>query len=146
MAAMWPREQDQETRIVNALQISPPFTTNEARAAVAAFLAWDERPLDLPGPYYREVVKWLYRENRLARGDFPALGKLLKPGDLESPLFVLAGEADTVAPPAQAFAAAENVSAAVSTALAPCGHLALFMGRQTLCKEWAEIARWLREG
>ncbi|PPD42957.1 MAG: poly(3-hydroxyalkanoate) synthetase [Methylocystis sp.] len=145
MAALWPREASQEKRIVDALEIATPFLSNEALDAVAAFNAWDERPLDLPGPYFRQVVKWLYRENRLARGDFPALGRLLKPRDLKCPLFVLAGAADTVAPPAQAFAAAELVGGEVSTALAPCGHLALFMGLNTLRNEWLEIARWLRE-
>jgi pimeloyl-ACP methyl ester carboxylesterase len=33
----------------------------------------------------------------------------------------------------------------VETAIAPCGHLALFMGRDTLKNEWPRIARWLSE-
>ena len=33
----------------------------------------------------------------------------------------------------------------VETAIAPCGHLALFVGLDTLKNEWPRIARWLSE-
>jgi hypothetical protein len=33
----------------------------------------------------------------------------------------------------------------VETAIAPCGHLVLFVGRGTLKNEWPRIARWLSE-
>jgi polyhydroxyalkanoate synthase subunit PhaC len=31
----------------------------------------------------------------------------------------------------------------IETALAPCGHLALLMGRRSLTEEWPRIAQWL---
>jgi polyhydroxyalkanoate synthase subunit PhaC len=141
MRKLWPREESQAQRLRDSLQIEPPF--DDACEAVAAFEAWDARALDLPGPYYKEVITLLYRENRLARGGFPALGRLIDLGALRQPLFVLIGDRDLVAPPAQALAAARLVGGLVETARAPCGHLALFLGRRTLANEWLRVARWL---
>lgn len=148
MVALWPHEFDAQKRLVDSLQLTTPIASDAARRAVAAFTEWDHRILDLPGPYYREVFFWLYRENRLATGRFPALGKTVDPRALRRPLFLLAGAQDAIAPPAQVFAAASLVGAGatdVETALAPCNHLALFMGRETLQNEWPRLAQWLRK-
>lgn len=142
-APLWPREESRERRLVESLQIEPPFDGAGALEAIAAFDEWDAHFLDLPGPYYREAITLLYRENRLARGCFPALGRLLDLRALHHPLYILIGDRDVIAPPAQALAAAQLVSGTVETARAPCGHLALFIGRQTLDTEWPRIARWL---
>jgi len=143
MVALWPREPDDEKRAFDALQISEPATTETERRATEIFNRWDERTLDLPAPYYRQVFDWLFRENRLASDSFPALGRMIDPRDLRCPLFVLAGEQDSIAPAAQAFAANLVGANDTETALAPCGHLALFMGRKTLETEWPRIAKWL---
>ena len=145
LAELWPRPPDKVARILEALELEPPIT-EAARRALKNFSRWDARLLDLPGPYHREVFNWLYRENRLALGRFCALGRRVDLRRLEQPLFLLAGERDEIAPPAQVFAAASLAGARKSdtaTALAPCGHLALFMGRRTLANEWPRIARWL---
>lgn len=144
MAALWPRDFDGEKRAFEALQISEPATPEAERRAIEIFNRWDERAFDLPAPYYRQVFDWLFRENRLASGSFPALGRKIDPRDLRCPLFLLAGEQDAITPLAQAFAAANLVHASeIETALALCGHLALFMGRKTLETEWPRIAKWL---
>ena len=117
-----------------------------ARRAEATFTRWDRRTLDLPAPYYRQVLDWFYRENRLAVGTFPALGRRINLRNFHCPLFLLAGARDLIAPPAQVFAAASLVAASesdIETAQADCGHLALFMGQRTLTEEWPRIARWL---
>jgi polyhydroxyalkanoate synthase subunit PhaC len=143
MARLWPREETRERRLCESLQIEAPFDEDAALKAINAFNEWDARALDLPGPYYREVITLLYRENRLAKGRFPALGRLIDLRALRQPLFVLVGDQDVVAPPAQALAAARLVGGPVATAHAPCGHLALFLGRRTLANEWPRIAHWL---
>ncbi len=143
MAPLWPREDCEMRRLVDSLQLEPPFSSPPAQAAVAAFQRWDRRVVDLPGAYYREVFDRLFRENLLARGAFPALGKTVDICALDKPLFLLAGEHDMIAPPGQALAGAALVAGVVETALAPCGHLALFMGRKTIANEWRRIACWL---
>ncbi len=146
MAELWPRPADKFARALESLELKPPLATDAQRTAVENFARWDARLLDLPGPYHREVFNWLYRENRLALGRFCALGRRVDLRRLEQPLFLLAGKRDDIAPPAQVFAAASLTGARksdIETALAPCGHLALFMGLRTLANEWPRIAGWL---
>jgi len=147
LAALWPRELDETSSVIESLQLGGPPATDAERRAAAIFARWRRRALDLPGPYYRQVFDWLYRENRLAAGTFPALGRRIDLRNLHCPLFLLAGARDVIAPPAQVFAAASLVAARksdIETALAPCGHFALFMGKSTLSEEWPRIARWLQ--
>ena len=146
MANLWPRELDETSRVMESLQLAGPPATDAERRAEAIFTRWDRRTLDLPAPYYRQVIDWFYRENRLAVGTFPALGRQINLRNLHCPLFLLAGARDLIAPPAQVFAAASLVAASesdIETAQADCGHLALFMGQRTLIEEWPRIARWL---
>jgi poly(3-hydroxyalkanoate) synthetase len=92
----------------------------------------------LPGLYYRQVFDWLFRENRLAAGTFPARGRAIDPRKLKRPLFPRAGTRDVIAPPAQVFAVATLVDtheSDIEKALTPCGHLALLMGQRTLAEE-----------
>jgi poly(3-hydroxyalkanoate) synthetase len=146
MAELWPRPADKLARLLDALELTQPPATEAQRTIVENFARWDARLLDLPGPYHREVFNGIYRENLLALGRFCALGRRVDLRRLQQPLFLLAGERDDIAPPAQVFAAASLVGAQksdIETALAPCGHLALFMGQRTLANEWPRIARWL---
>jgi poly(3-hydroxyalkanoate) synthetase len=132
-----------ETDPCDALQIARPGAAD----LVSRFDAWDRRAVDLPGRYYADVLTWLFRENRLARGDFPAFGRPTPLSRAHMPLFLLAGTRDKIAPPRQVRAALDLVGGpreAIQYAEADCGHLSLFMGKRTLGREWKEIAGWLR--
>ena len=143
---LWPREDDETAFIIDALQFQGPPANEKDQRTVGAFLRWQRRALDLPGPYFLEVFDWLFRENRIAAGRFRALGRLVDLRELRCPLFLLAGDRDSIATAGQVLAAAALTGARprdVETAIAPCGHLALFVGRDTLKNEWPRIARWL---
>ena len=95
-----------------------------------------------------QVVEQLFKENRLAKGRFVALGRRIDLFDLRCPVFLLAAREDDVVAPAQIFATEHLVDARrcpVEKAVAPCRHLGLFMGRQILADIWPDIARWLLE-
>ncbi|GLI91044.1 poly(3-hydroxyalkanoate) synthetase [Methylocystis echinoides] len=144
MTHLWPREADEGARLAEALQIAPPFD-EATRQVVAAFRAWDRRVVDLPGRYYCEVFRHLYRENALAAGGFPALGRVVDLRRLDRPLLLLVGESDAIAPPPQALAAGALVCGPVETLSAPCGHLGLFLGRRTIAQQWPRVAAWLNK-
>jgi len=110
------------------------------------FRAWDERPLDLPGTYYLEVVHRVFRENQIAEGRFVALGRRVRLSDVTAPLFLLTAVEDEVVPAPQTLAVARLVGtpvALVEQASEPCAHLALFMGRGAVRSSWSRVARWL---
>lgn len=145
---LWPGDADKLSRATAALELAGSPTTREEFSVVDAFTRWDGRMLDLPGPYYREVFNWLFSENRLSYGNFLALGRVIDLKNIQHPLFLLAGEQDKVTPPASALAAAALVGSRecdIKSALAPCGHHALIMGKRTLTTQWPRIADWLRQ-
>jgi polyhydroxyalkanoate depolymerase len=111
-----------------------------------AFERWYENPIDLPGRWYLQAVNQLFRENRLAKGQFVGLGRRLALGDIRCPVYLLAGDADDITPKEQVFAAEGLLGtprSRIVKALAPGGHVGLFMGAKTLREHWPEIARWI---
>ncbi len=116
-------------------------------AMAARFDAWNQRTVDLPGAYFVQTAEWIFRENRLARGSFPALGRNVGLSSIKAPIFVLAAADDEVVALPQA-TAVETLcrQACVTTRVEPGRHLSLFMGRRTVGGAWREIGRWLAEG
>lgn len=112
------------------------------------FERWYENPLDMPGAYYLQAIKLLFKENRFARGTFVALGQTLSLKSVTCPVYLLAGDADDITTPEQVFAAEHLVGtppALIRKALVPGGHIGLFMGSRTLEKVWPGIAGWLSD-
>ncbi len=113
------------------------------------FVCWYGKTLDLPGTFYLEVVNWIFRENRLAKGTFVALGREVHLARLKIPVFLLAGENDEVVPAAQALATVPLLGtppALLETATVASIHLGLFAGARTLAVSWSRIAAWLQGG
>jgi poly(3-hydroxyalkanoate) synthetase len=122
---------------------SPAFATLEA-----LFQIWYAWTVDLPGRFYLEIVEKLYKHNDLAGGRFVALGQTIDLKKVRTPLFLLAARDDEVVAPAQLFAAKHLVGTpaeCVDTALAPCRHIGLFIGRAVIEEFWPKVARWLLE-
>jgi len=111
-----------------------------------AFEAWYENPIDLPGRWYLQTVRELFQENRLAKGRFKGLGRVLSLKDVRCPVYLLAGENDDITTKEQVFNATKYLGTPankVTQSLAPGGHIGLFMGSRTLRDYWPKIARWI---
>ncbi len=113
-------------------------------ALVARFDDWNARTVDLPGAYFLQTAEWLFRENRLARDCFPALGRQVRLSNIVAPILVLAAADDEIVALPQATAVKSLCRATkVAVRVEPGRHLSLFMGRRTLGGAWPKIARWL---
>jgi poly(3-hydroxyalkanoate) synthetase len=144
MLDIWAQQWSLQTE--GALQLNGTEESDTDRRLLARFEAWNHAAMDLPGAYYREVVNAIFRENRIATGQFVALGHQINPRDVVVPVFLLAGANDEIVPSAQAFATASLLGTPaelIETSSAPCGHLSLFMGRNTIAHDWRRIAQWL---
>lgn len=113
-----------------------------------AFERWYESPVDLPGAYYLQALEQLFKENRLANGTYVALGRKLDLHDITVPLYLLAGAADDITPREQVFRSEALVGTPkrdIASAVAPGGHIGLFMGRPALTDAWPAVGRWIRD-
>ena len=111
-----------------------------------AFSSWYENPIDLPGRWYLQAIDELFKQNRLAKGEFVGLGQRLSLHEIRCPLYLLAGDADDITPQEQVFAAERLVGTPardIVKAVAPGGHIGLFMGSRPLREFWPRIAQWM---
>jgi poly(3-hydroxyalkanoate) synthetase len=118
-----------------------------SRRLETRFRDWYAWTVDLPGKYYLQVVEELFRENRLARKEFVALGRRIDFSDMHCPMFLLAAKDDEVVAPEQLFATEQLLSGAhgkVTKEIVPGSHLNLFMGKATLSSAWPAVVRWLQ--
>jgi poly(3-hydroxybutyrate) depolymerase len=143
---LWtPKTLDRE-EIHHLLEPEEAIGSASFRRLESRFREWYAWTVDLPGTYYLQVVGQLFKENRLATGHFLALGHRIDLSELHCPLFLLAARDDDVVAPEQIFATEHLVDyghCTITKAIAPCGHLGLFMGRNILSTVWPDIARWL---
>ncbi len=111
-----------------------------------AFARWYENPIDLPGRWYLQAIEQLFKENRLAKGTFVALGRKLNLNTITCPVYLLAGESDDITTPEQVLDARKYLGTPdeqIVSRTVPGGHIGLFMGSRTLAGAWPEIAAWL---
>ncbi len=110
------------------------------------FNRWYENPIDLPGRWYLQVIAQLFKENRLAKGEFIGLGRKLDLTNITCSTYLLAGAADDITTPEQVLDAAKYLGTSADRIVqetVPGGHIGLFMGARTLKEHWPRIARWI---
>jgi poly(3-hydroxyalkanoate) synthetase len=110
------------------------------------FKSWYENPIDLPGRWYLQVIELLFKENRLAKGEFVGLGRRLDLRNIVCPVYLLAGAADDITTPEQVLDAAKYIGTPQDRIVRKTvagGHIGLFMGARTLRDHWPSIAAWI---
>ena len=143
MLHLWNGSADPEA----ALQIRLSRDIAADRELLDRFKRWNSETLDLPGTFFLQVVRSIFRENRLARGSFMALGREIRLQRVEAPVFLLVGVDDEIVPAEQAMATASLLgagAASVESTIVPSDHLGLFIGGRTLANWWPRVAAWLQ--
>jgi poly(3-hydroxybutyrate) depolymerase len=144
IAKFWGNETE-ASNISESLQTLAPIGSPEFTRLEAVFKKWNSWTIDLAGTYYLEIIEKLYKRNELAGGSFVALGQKIDLARLRLPMYLLAGSADDVVAPQQLLAVERLVATPdLRHEVAPCNHLGLFMGRQTLEEHWPRIVHWMR--
>ena len=147
VAPFWGSETDAND-IRESLQLLEPVGSPEFTRLETIFKNWNSWTIDVPGKYYLEIVEKLYKRNELASGSLVALGQKIDLSQVRLPMYLLAGSADKVVAPEQLLAVERLVGTqpdSLRHALAPCGHLSLFMGKRTLEEYWPGIVHWMKE-
>ena len=129
------------------LQNPPDLDSARGRELCDRFRQWYAETVNLPGVFYLQVVKWLFKENQIAERRFVALGQQIDLGQLRAPIFLLAASNDEVVSVDQLFATTRLVGTPaelLEKTTEPCGHLSLFLGSRALDGSWRKISHWLR--
>jgi polyhydroxyalkanoate depolymerase len=148
MLAGWKNMHPEKHYVAEDLEFYQHMDDPAYRKRVEVFDSWYEDPLDLPGRWYLQAIRELFKENRLAKGKFVGLGRRLNLKTIVCPLYLLAGESDDITTSEQVFAAETlfgTTKRRIEKKLAPGGHIGLFMGSRTLKETWPTIARWLAD-
>ncbi|MCX7324525.1 MAG: alpha/beta fold hydrolase [Hyphomicrobiales bacterium] len=146
LMAMWPVAHPSAADIDAILQREGRKPGPQMAALRQRFLEWNDDLVDLPGVFYRQTSEWIFRENRLAKGLFVALGDRIDLRRIACPLYLLSAGQDEIVASAQLMALAGLVSTPerqVTSRCVPGRHLSLFMGQRTLKHEWPAIAAFL---
>lgn len=146
MLAGWKNMHPEEQYAEKYIRLYRNLNDKAYLARTETFESWYENALDLPGTYYLQAIRELFKENRFAKGEFVGLGRTLNLKAVTVPAYLLAGETDDITTSEQVFAARGLLGTPddkVVSELVPGGHIGLFMGHQTLRDTWPKIARWL---
>ncbi len=149
MLAGWKNMNPEEQYLGKFLELYQHIEDKNYIKRTEKFEQWYENPIDLPGAYYLQAIQQIFKENRLAKGQFVGLGKRLSLNDIACPVYLLAGSEDDITTKEQVFDAASYLGTPkekIIKKLAAGGHIGLFMGTRTLTECWPDIARWIQAG
>ncbi len=106
------------------------------------FEDWFKHTQDIPGAFYLWIVRHLFRDNQLIKGELEIGSTRVDPRRIEVPLNLLAGTRDHITPPPQVWAledASSTPPELVHRHTSSGGHLGLFMGREALRERWPVV-------
>jgi polyhydroxyalkanoate synthase subunit PhaC len=135
------------SRLIDAaLSVGDP----RALALHARVERWALDEFALPGRLVREILEWLYRENRFCAGTLQVREKVVGPACLRLPVLAVINTDDAIAPPQSivpclnamptGYAHLIKFPGEIGVALQ---HLAILVGREALAAVWPKIISWL---
>ena len=107
MLAGWKNMHPEQHYIQDEIDLYEHIDDPAYLAKEETFNSWYENPIDLPGRWYLQVITQLFKENRLAKGEFVGLGRKLNLRNITCPAYLLAGAADDITTPEQVLDAAK---------------------------------------
>lgn len=116
--------------------------------AYVRFQNWFEYTQKLPGQFYLDVIKNVFKENSLVReGALKLLGRPVSLGSIKCPVVIMAGQKDHITPPAQAFALKEHISTGrqdIVELMTEGAHIGTMAGNQSLGANWTAVNEVLK--
>jgi poly(3-hydroxybutyrate) depolymerase len=137
---------DAPTHVAEHLKLFWHVHDREYLDQFSDFYDWYFYPVNLPGQLYLWAVEHLFVKNEMFKGELEVAGQTVSLRSIACPVFLLGGEGDDITPWQQV----HNMRYAVGSSLvrwylAPGGHIALFIGRQSQAEYWTPILAQVRE-
>lgn len=104
------------------------------------FNSWYRLTQPVPGRMYLEIVKELFKDNKLIKGELEIFGKKVDLANITHPVWMIAGTKDDITPPPQLFALKDYIrSEKITEITAPAGHIGVFMAKNIIKNYWPAI-------
>jgi polyhydroxyalkanoate synthase len=111
---------------------------------------WSLDEVALPGKLVRQIIDWLYREDRFRRGALEIGQRPIGPATLTVPVLAIVNTADDVAPMVSLKPFTDAMPSNAVRVIEYPGetgaclqHLAILLGREARAKVWPEIIAWI---
>lgn len=133
-----------------AMDAALSLADRQALETYARVERWTLDEMALPGKLVRQIVEWLYRDNRLCRGDLQIGGTLVGPSNVSVPALAIVNTADEIAPLGSIKPFTDAMPAEVRIIKYPgevgtcLQHLAILVGREARANVWPDIIAWLK--
>lgn len=112
------------------------------------FENWYENTHFLPGRFYLDAIKNIFKENRLTKpGSWVLQGRPIDLGNITCPVIIMAGKKDHITPPPHVFALRKYVSTTqenIIEILTEGGHIGTLMGTESLREDWTRAAEVMK--
>ncbi len=107
------------------------------------FQNWFEYTQKLPGQFYLDIIRNVFKENNLTKaGAFSLLGRPVNLGNIICPVIIMAGQKDHITPPAQAFSLKNFVGTGrkdIVEVMTEGAHIGTIEGNQSLRDNWTAV-------
>jgi polyhydroxyalkanoate synthase len=119
---------------------------SEARAATAALEAWASDTIPFPAAAYVTLIRDLYQQNRLVRGEHFVRGERVELAKITCPHLSVVADRDGVCPPASVVALGEFASSSVrDVQTIPGGHVGAVTGALAATEFYPALVAWLTQ-
>jgi polyhydroxyalkanoate synthase subunit PhaC len=116
------------------------------REAYQSMAKWVADNPQWPGRAYSEWIRWMYQENKLAKGTMRMRGERVDLRNIEQNLLVVTAGADHIAPRSNSMPLVQLPRSADVTHFDRAGgHIGLMAGSKARNEIWPDLAEWLRE-
>jgi poly(3-hydroxyalkanoate) synthetase len=111
------------------------------------FQSWYQRYQPVPGKMYLQIVKNLFNQNKLIKGELEVLGQKVRLKNITQQLVLVGGTKDDITPVDQVMALKKYAkSKNVSEIVVPAGHIGVFMSKSVIKNFWPSILKVLGTG
>jgi polyhydroxyalkanoate synthase len=128
------------------------LTDGQALEIHALVERWSLDEVALPGKLVREIMQWLFRENRFCQGSLEVCSKVVGPSSLSIPTLAVVNTADEIAPLTSIKPCIDAMPVRDARIMEYPGetgvglqHLGILVGRQAHARIWPEIIGWLKD-
>ncbi|MBM3946228.1 MAG: alpha/beta fold hydrolase, partial [SAR202 cluster bacterium] len=105
---------------------------------------WSNDFIQMPGHFFQQLSRDLYRDNLLIKGQFRVGGRLVDLKNITLPILTIAAAQDHIAPAAAARALMDAVSSKDKEYVElPGGHISVFAGRRASRQLFPQVNNWL---